>query len=114
VKLIIAGGRNYKLSPHEFARLDKEFQGKVTKVISGGASGVDASGEFWAKCWGIPIRVIKPNWKKYGKSAGPIRNRTMANAAGAVVLFTGGKGTESMFQEARKSGLTIYDWRHGE
>jgi len=116
MKLIIAGGRNYKLGPKEFSRLDAEFQGTragwVKQVISGGATGVDAGGEFWAKCWGIPVRVIKPNWKKWGRSAGPIRNKVMAKTASAVVLFYGGKGTESMFQEARKQGLIIYDWRN--
>lgn len=111
MKLIIAGGRSYKLGPKEFARLDSEFRGKISQVFSGGATGIDASGEFWAKCWGIPVRVIKPNWKKWGKAAGPIRNKAMAKLAGAVVLFQGGNGTKSMFQEAKKQNLKIYDWR---
>jgi predicted Rossmann-fold nucleotide-binding protein len=35
----------------------------------------------------------------------------MAQYADAVVLFPGGKGTQSMFDEATKAGIVIFDWR---
>ena len=110
MKLIIAGGRNYRLNDKEYRLLDK-FTGLVSEVITGGATGIDACGEQWANWHSIPIRVFLPNWKKYGKGAGPRRNAVMAMHADAVVLFPGGRGTESMFQEAKKRNLKIYDWR---
>ena len=52
-----------------------------------------------------------PDWEHFGRAAGPIRNKKMAEYADAVILFPGGKGTASMLKEAQKAELTIYDYR---
>lgn len=109
MKLIIAGGRDYELTLGDFAKLSAIPN--VSQVVCGGASGADYWGSVWAKKNKIPVRYFRPDWKKYGKKAGPLRNAEMAMNAEACVLFPGGKGTESMFQEASKRRLTIYDWR---
>ena len=59
----------------------------------------------------IPVNIFPADWKAHGKAAGPIRNRDMAKHADQVVLFPGGRGTENMYQEAKKAGLVIHDWR---
>lgn len=114
MKLIIAGGRKYQLTGRDFYCLDLHFKKVVSEVISGGASGADSDGEYWAKRSIIPFKIFKADWKKYGKSAGPRRNVLMAQYADAVVLFPGGSGTESMYQEAKKYGIKIYDWRNAD
>ena len=108
MRTIIAGGRDYQLTVTDLDRLDEVG---VTTVISGGCSGVDKCGETWAKYNDIPIEVFPADWKQYGRSAGPKRNQQMAEHADAVVLFPGGKGTESMFKIATKMKLKIYDFR---
>lgn len=50
---------------------------KISFGIVGGAVGADTLGEEWLKKHGIPHQVFKPDWKKYGKLAGPKRNRQM-------------------------------------
>lgn len=55
------------------------------EVVSGGASGVDDMGEKWAEEHGIPIKRFKANWDEHGRSAGPIRNDTMAEYADALI-----------------------------
>ena len=109
MKLIIAGGRDYHLTPEDYEFLDGLDD--VTEVISGGATGADHDGELWAIDREIPVIRVDPNWEKHGKAAGPIRNRQMAYRADAVVLFPGGRGTESMAKEARDAGITIFDRR---
>jgi hypothetical protein len=109
LKLIIAGGRSYKLTEADTDRLDA-LDG-VTEVVSGCAAGVDRDGEAWAERKGIPVRRFPADWKRYGRGAGPVRNREMAAYADAVALFPGKRGTESMFEEARKAGIVIYDFR---
>jgi hypothetical protein len=109
MKLIIAGSRDRKLSREQFWRINT-ISG-ITEIVSGGCRGVDASGEDWASLNNIPCKVFKAEWTKYKKAAGPIRNKAMAMYADAVVLFPGGTGTESMYQQAVKFGLKIYDWR---
>ena len=109
MKLIIAGGRNYHLTAEDYEFLDGLDD--VTEVITGGATGADHDGEQWAVFRDIPARRFLPDWKAFGKAAGPLRNAEMSLHADAVVLFPGGRGTDSMFNEATKAGLTIFDRR---
>ncbi len=109
MKLIIAGGRDYEFIGHDVDRLNKIKN--VSEVVSGGASGADACGEKWANDNSIPIVQYPADWKTHGKSAGPKRNRKMAEYADAVALFPGGRGTKSMLKEAIKSGLIIYNFQ---
>ena len=109
MKLIIAGGRDYRFKPKDIEQLNQ--LDNITEVVSGGAQGADAEGEQWAAEQGIPVKVFKADWKRYGRGAGPRRNQAMADYADAVALFPGAKGTENMFKHAQKIGLVIYDWR---
>lgn len=112
MKLIIAGSRN--LQPEQFPdkRLDELHKTiRVTEVVSGGAWGADYLGEVWAEGHELPIMRFNADWDKYGKRAGPIRNRLMAEHADAVVLLPGGIGTASMAREAARAGIIIHDWR---
>ena len=109
MRLIIAGGRHHHLTEQDLMALDSIPN--VTCVICGGANGVDNDGEQWAKSRNIMVKTFKPNWNKHGKKAGPLRNRDMAANADALAIFTGGRGTESMFKEAQKAGIKIFDFR---
>jgi len=109
MKTILAGGRDYFFSCHDIDALDAL---NITEVVSGCATGADTCGEEWAKSRNIPIKQFPADWKKLKHAAGPIRNRQMAQYADAVVLFPGGKGTLNMFNEAKKHGLIIHDWRN--
>ncbi len=115
--LIIAGGRDHRLTPDDYAKLDT-IEG-VTRVITGGARGVDTDGYFWAKRKGLPATMMFAAWEDYAhlglkvNPAGAIRNNDMAKIADAVALFPGGRGTEDMYQKALLYGLKIYDWRTG-
>ena len=108
MKLIITGGRNYRLTKKDIETLDKIL---ISEVVSGGATGADASGESYAYYRSIPVRKFPADWQSYGKAAGPIRNKQMAEYADAVALFPGGRWTESMYQEAKKAGIEIFDYR---
>ena len=56
-------------------------------VISGVAAGADILGEVWAKNRGMPIEHYKPEWKQFGKAAGPKRNEQMAQTATHCIVF---------------------------
>jgi hypothetical protein len=110
MKIIIAGGRDYKLNQDDFQRLENIEN--ISELVSGGAAGVDSDAERWALERNIPIKQFKPNWKQFGRAAGPKRNKEMAKYADAVALFQGGKGTQSMHAEASREGIVIYDFRN--
>lgn len=109
MKLIIAGGRNYRFSQADYLELNR-LDG-VSEVITGGCTGADDDGQLWAEGHCINVRLFLADWKRYGKAAGPIRNRYMAQYADALAVFPGGRGTSNMVSEAEKAGLTIYDFR---
>lgn len=112
MKTIIAGGRNYQFSLQDEEFLDS-IMDSITEVVEGGASGADRCARNWAIKRGIPVKTFKADWDKYGNAAGPIRNRQMAEYAfangGQCVLFPGGKGTDSMYNEALTAKLKIYE-----
>lgn len=115
MKLIIAGGRDYGWTDRDARELSKELVAlHITEVVSGGARGADAMGERAAEIAGVPVVKFHPQWKKHGKAAGPLRNREMANYADALMIFPGGRGTDSMLHEAEMAGITIWDKRPGK
>jgi len=110
MKIIIAGGRNYQFTDKDVEKLNS-IKHLTTEIVSGGAKGADSEGERWAKSNGIPVKMFKADWNQYGRAAGPIRNKQMAQYADAIVLFPGGSGTDNMHANAVKANLKIYDYR---
>lgn len=112
MRVIIAGGRKYQFTASDVYRLDYLHKlHKFAQVISGGAPGADKCGEQWAKSRNIPVRVMRADWKKHGKAAGPIRNGEMAKVADALIAFPGDKGTSNMLYLARLHDLEIFEGR---
>jgi glycerophosphoryl diester phosphodiesterase len=109
MKVIIAGSREIAdFVAVETALLKSEY--KATEIVSGGARGVDKVGEEVATKHGIPIKVFKADWNKFGRAAGPIRNKQMAEYADALIAVWDGesKGTANMILQAREFGLKIF------
>ncbi len=78
-------------------------------IISGGAGGADAIGERYAEENGFRVEKYPADWKTYGRSAGPKRNKQMAEVSDYVICFWDekSKGTKSMIDYARKCGKPI-------
>lgn len=109
MKVIIAGPRNYwpKIQFVNEVVIRSGFD--ITEVVSGGASGVDAVGELWAKENNVPVKRFPANWNLHGKAAGPIRNKDMAKYADALIAFVPyrSKGTANMLKVANEHNLKI-------
>ena len=110
MKVIVAGGRYTHLSLHDKQFLDRMVKSlKITEIIHGGARGIDYDVGKWANFLGIPCTEFPADWKKYGKSAGVIRNREMAQYGDTLIAFQGGRGTDNMVITAQKLGLDVYE-----
>lgn len=112
-KVIIAGGRhfgNYGLLKDkcEFFLQCKLKEYEVV-IISGHAAGADTLGEHFAGERGLRCDVHPAAWEKYGKAAGYIRNREMAEQADALIAFWDGssRGTAHMINLAKSKGLKV-------
>jgi len=110
-KVIIAGGREF--SDYEYLRscADADLAGITDdiEIVSGGASGADALGERYAKEKGRTVALFPADWNRYGRSAGPRRNRQMAEYADALIAFWDGqsRGTKNMIDTATAKGLKV-------
>ena len=78
-------------------------------MVSGGARGPDTLGVLWARDNGIEIKEFLPDWDKYGKSAGFIRNTQIVEAADLVIAFWDGvsRGTKDSIDKAEKMGKRV-------
>src|SRR3990167_5166553 len=79
-------------------------------IVSGGAEGADKLAEEYAADRKIPITVIHPDWKRYGKSAGYRRNHDIIKMAEMVVAGWDreSRGTRHALGIAKGIGLTCF------
>lgn len=78
MRLIVCGGRDFANAAFLNSVLDRiHAERTVSALMQGGASGADALASQWAKSKGIERYVCRAEWKRYGSSAGPIRNSRM-------------------------------------
>ncbi len=78
-------------------------------IVSGCASGADAIGQRYAQENGFVVEKYPADWKTYGRSAGPRRNKQMAEVSDLVICFWDekSKGTKSMIEYAIKYNKTV-------
>lgn len=112
-RVVIAGCRDY--NNYDEAKVFIDFCLSNIKrkykivIVSGCASGVDAIGERYAKENGFEVEKHPANWEKYSKSAGPRRNKEMAEICDFVICFWDekSKGTKSMIEHAKKQNKPV-------
>lgn len=127
MKLIIAGSRTLNVSANFIDEIISLNNIYVAEVVSGGARGIDAAGEEWARFnnHNVPVvlissqkarsrvsfKVFEADWEEHGKAAGPIRNKQMAEYADALLLIWDGqsKGSTNMKHEMEKLKKPIYE-----
>lgn len=97
-KLVVAGSRSFA----DFDRLSADLDYLLSKkspdeveIVSGGAAGADALAERYARSRGLAFRAFPADWRRWGKLAGPIRNRQMADYGSAVVVYWDGRSRGS-------------------
>jgi hypothetical protein len=124
MKVIIAGGRDFRHFRqleiqcdhilYDYFMNEKEDE---LEIVSGGQVttdpvteekyGADYYGEVYAEQCGIKVKRFLPDWNKYGRGAGPRRNKEMAQYVapdGMLIAFwdEASDGTRNMILEAKK------------
>ena len=110
MRVLVCGGREFT---------DKEYLEKVLDafnaaipfecVIEGGAMGADRLAANWAKKNNIENIRFAADWDKYGKAAGPIRNKQMLDEGKPVLViaFAGHEGTANMIKQAKGANIQV-------
>ncbi len=110
-KLIIAGSRTFWDYDYLVLVANHNLKNITTpiEIVSGTAQGADILGERYAKSQRLPIKQFPADWVKFGRKAGYIRNRQMAEYADALLCFWNctSRGTRSMIQLGFEYGLKV-------
>ena len=111
MRVLVCGDRNWGDGTVVMKRLRELPRG--VEIITGGARGAD----FWAeetthRFTGFKLNVIRAEWTKFGKAAGPIRNRKMLDMEPDLVIafhndLENSKGTKDTVDEAKKRGIPV-------
>lgn len=91
IKLAIVGSRSFSdksIFDRTMLRLEEEYE--ISTIVSGGARGADSMGENYADRNGIDKIIFRPDWNKYGKAAGFIRNEDIIKNCDVCVAFWDG------------------------
>jgi hypothetical protein len=106
MKLAVIGSRSFK----DYDLLKACLKGlAISEIVSGGAAGADRLAERYAAEHKIPIRVFTANWEKFGRAAGPIRNKEIVDYADKVIAFWDGRspGTRRSIRLAERAGKLL-------
>lgn len=101
MKIAIIGSRDF----NDYDLMCKKLKPfNISLIISGHAKGADTLAERYANENDIPTKIFPPDWKRYGKSAGMIRNTDIIENAELVIAFwdTISSGTKDSIRKADK------------
>jgi len=110
MKVAVVGSRSVNHYDVVKAILD---QYTFTQIISGGAKGVDTLAEqYSSEHYLVKPMVILPDWKRYNRGAGAVRNREIVDNSDFVIAIWDGKskGTLISINYAKKQNKPIYVW----
>jgi hypothetical protein len=103
MKIAVIGSRTFS----DYSLLKNtlnDFTNPIDEIISGGAEGADKLAEIYATENEIRLSVFKPDWAKFGRAAGVIRNKEIIFNADYCFAFWDGKskGTATSIHLCKK------------
>jgi len=106
-KIAVTGSREWKDVKEIKKRLLSASKDKNKKyiLISGGAKGADTIAENIANKLKWDVIKHLPNWNKYGRAAGPVRNQLIIDEKPDILLafpMPESKGTYDAIKKAKK------------
>ena len=92
IKLAIVGSRTF----NDYNKLSESIRqnfdvNNIECIVSGGARGADSLGAQFARDNNIELVEHKADWKKFGKSAGFIRNHDIIKSCTDCIAFWDGQ-----------------------
>ncbi len=111
--VVIGGYRNFNdyetLKVFVDASIAQLNETEIT-ILSGHCKGVDLMAEQYAMERNYGLEIFPAEWKKYGRAAGPIRNKQMVEKANVVIAFVceRAKGTKNLISHAKELGKRLF------
>jgi hypothetical protein len=110
MRVLVCGDRNWTDQVRITSRLAQLGLGHV--IVHGAARGADTMAGVAAGNLDLSVDVYPAQWDKFGRSAGPIRNRQMLDTKPDLVIafhsnIEASKGTKDCVNEARRRGIPV-------
>ena len=114
-KIIIAGSRSFNNYQYLYDRIkwvlnQENIDLHDVEIVCGMARGADKLGESFAIDHFLQVKYFSAQWDLYGKQAGYIRNKAMAEYADLCICFYDGqsRGTRLMMNLAMEHKIPLY------
>ena len=114
-KIIIAGSRSFNNYQYLYDRIkwvlnQENIDLHNVEIVCGMAQGADKLGEDYAIDNFLQVKYFPAQWDLYGKQAGYIRNKAMAEYTDLCICFYDGKskGTRLMMNLAMEHKIPLY------
>lgn len=121
MRVLVCGGRDYEERDRVYEELNK-LCGDITEetplgtiplhIIHGGCrTGADSFADDYAMVTWCGLTIYEAEWDKYGRAAGPLRNKRMLEEGrpDLVLAFPGGRGTADMVRRAKSAGVRVIE-----
>jgi len=114
MKALICGSRDFS-DPVPIQKVIDTFS-DTDVVIHGAAPGADTLAGILAEKRGLKVLAFPADWKKYGRAAGPIRNKQMLveGMPDRVYAFysdkKASKGTANMVMQANRAKVPVVEF----
>lgn len=111
MKVLVCGDREGFDRRRMIERLAKLPKGTV--IINGCCRGVDQMADRIARLLGFGVERYPAEWKRFGRAAGPVRNKQMlAEGQPDLVLafhhhYERSRGTKNMVKQSREWGVEV-------
>ncbi len=111
MKVLVTGGRSFSnRSLLNEVLFEIHNDSPISLLIHGAAKGADALADAWALDHGVETCPCPPDWRRFGKGAGVIRNAQMLDFGPDILIaFAGGRGTADMVRKAKSKGVAILE-----
>lgn len=115
MKICIAGSRS--LSDYQLVKTtietwasEQSYKDSEVVIVSGGARGADKLGEQFAREYDFPVELYPADWNTYGKRAGYLRNKEMAEVSDIAFIFWDGNspGTKHMIDLCHNHNVEVH------
>jgi len=110
MRILICGDRNWT-NPTPIYRILNNLD-KKDIIIHGACRGADLLAGLIAKELGFIVEEYPAQWGKYGKAAGPLRNREMLNSGANLVIafhedIKKSRGTINTIRQAQELNIPV-------
>lgn len=119
LRILVCGGRHFA----DYDLLEETINGVIAEsgwedieIVSGHCAGADRLGELYAEKHNAQAKIFPAEWEKYGKRAGPMRNKQMVDYISGfenkiVIAFVSAKtkGTRNTIALAKKANIRVIE-----